>query len=209
MHRSPALRDQEAKAYFVGMQTPSDGTAARIVLAAVTCIERDGLPSLTIRDIAAEAGVNVAALNYYFRSKDILIAQVLRDRFDHFVQDITAIIDETSQPEEARLFDVLLYLLNGALDWPRVLQAILYTNLTDQEVGLALSDRLAEVVGKLRGVVGKEDPRAATMRAAQLVSAVVFPGVFPSMFEKLPSLGLRGPGRRAAFVRTLMNDGAD
>ncbi len=190
------------------MQKPSDGPAARIVLAAVACIERDGLPNLTVRDIAQEAGVNVAALNYYFRSKDVLIAQVLRDRFDHFVRDIISILDKTSEPEAARLFDVLLYLLNGALDWPRMMQAILYTNLTDQEVGLALRDSLAEVVGKLCKVVEDNDPQTAATRAAQLVSAAIFPGMFPGLFEKLPALDLADPECRAAFVRTLIKNGA-
>jgi AcrR family transcriptional regulator len=47
------------------------------VLAALTCIERDGIEATGIREIAREAGVNSAAINYYFQSKDKLLAIAL------------------------------------------------------------------------------------------------------------------------------------
>ena len=47
-------------------------------------IETQGIGQVTVRKIAAQAGVNVAAVNYHFGSKDQLITaalQTLRDGF--------------------------------------------------------------------------------------------------------------------------------
>lgn len=38
-----------------------------------------GIENVTIREIAAAAGANVAAINYHFRSKELLTYEVLRD----------------------------------------------------------------------------------------------------------------------------------
>jgi AcrR family transcriptional regulator len=51
--------------------------ADRILAAAFAILARDGLTRATVRRITQLAGVNVAAVNYYFRSRDELVRQVL------------------------------------------------------------------------------------------------------------------------------------
>jgi len=45
----------------------------RSIRVTITCIEAEGLERTTIRRIADIAGVNSAAINYYFRSRERLI----------------------------------------------------------------------------------------------------------------------------------------
>ena len=47
-----------------------------IIRAALESLEQFGMEGLTVRKIAARAGVNVAAINYHFRSKEKLLEQV-------------------------------------------------------------------------------------------------------------------------------------
>ena len=49
-------------------ESKANGRAARekIILAAIGCIEKDGLRRVTIRGIARAAGANSAAISYYF-----------------------------------------------------------------------------------------------------------------------------------------------
>ena len=49
----------------------------RLVMAAIRCVERHGLDAATTRRITEDAGANVAAINYYFGSKDRLIEVAL------------------------------------------------------------------------------------------------------------------------------------
>ena len=52
-------------------------TATRILNAAFRRLASDGYNNLSTRDIAAEAGVNHAAIHYYFGTKDKLVIAVL------------------------------------------------------------------------------------------------------------------------------------
>jgi AcrR family transcriptional regulator len=47
----------------------SGSAEEKIITAAVECIEKYGIKGTTIRQIAEQAGVNIAAVNYYFRSR--------------------------------------------------------------------------------------------------------------------------------------------
>lgn len=47
----------------------SEPVEIKIIEAAIECIEQFGLKGATNRRIAEKAGVNLAAINYYFRSK--------------------------------------------------------------------------------------------------------------------------------------------
>jgi len=53
-------------------------TRERLLDAAEALFARSGFDAVSIRDIAADAGVNVAAVNYHFNSKDGLYQEVLR-----------------------------------------------------------------------------------------------------------------------------------
>ena len=52
---------------------PPEGTRDVILQAALRVLGRDGFPALTARNIASEAGTNLALLNYYFGTKDGLL----------------------------------------------------------------------------------------------------------------------------------------
>ena len=52
-------------------------TKARILAAAFRRLAREGYAALSVREIARDAGVNHALINYHFRSKDQLVIEVL------------------------------------------------------------------------------------------------------------------------------------
>jgi TetR/AcrR family transcriptional regulator, regulator of cefoperazone and chloramphenicol sensitivity len=186
------------------MDTQPDGAAARIVAATIARIEREGVSGLTVREIAKDAGVNLAALNYYYRSKDILLAEVLRDRLAHVMSDFGRIVDRESAPARDRLREALAYLLDGALDSPHMTRAILELGASDESGGKALHADLVEIAERIRALLGIADPREGQARAAQLVSAVVFPSVLPGFYAGLGSLGLDSPEGRDAFIRAIL-----
>jgi AcrR family transcriptional regulator len=186
------------------MGSPEESAKGRIVLAVIACIERDGLASLTVREIAKEAGVNVAALNYYFGAKEELVSQVLKDRLDHFVGDALGILDGARESAEERAAGALLYMLNGALDWPRILQAIFVESANDATIGPAFRKSLSQVVKRIGEVLSPDAPSAAVARSAGLVSAVLMPALVPGAFDRLPGLELGSRKRRSEYVYALL-----
>lgn len=61
-----------------GEPLPVTGTRRALVLAACARIATDGFEGLRTRDVAADAGVNVSTLHYYFPTKDALIHAAVR-----------------------------------------------------------------------------------------------------------------------------------
>jgi AcrR family transcriptional regulator len=59
---------------------PSDQTRSAILAAAERLYADRGFADVTLRDIVAAAGVNLAAVNYHFGSKDELIAELFVTR---------------------------------------------------------------------------------------------------------------------------------
>lgn len=78
----------------------------RIIETATDIFGRNGFKATTIRMIAAEAGVNVAAVNYYFGGKEGLYAEVIETIFSKGFSRFPSVqpdSDDQSTPEE-RLF---------------------------------------------------------------------------------------------------------
>lgn len=59
-------------------QEVTTGNRRALVLAAYTRIARDGFEGLRTRDVAADVGVNIGTLHYYFPSKEDLIRAAMR-----------------------------------------------------------------------------------------------------------------------------------
>jgi AcrR family transcriptional regulator len=59
------------------MNPRSAATEARLLSGTLACLRERGVAGTTSRDIAAAAGVNLAAITYHFGSKDELVARAL------------------------------------------------------------------------------------------------------------------------------------
>lgn len=142
-----------------------------IIDAAIACIEKRGLQEATVRAIAEEAGVNVAAINYYFRSKEQLIERVmeqtLNNAFDwsHFGPGEAVAADQ-------RLADILDHLTQGAQQYPQIARMHFYETLTTGQCPPQLGERfgafLQSMFDDLRGrgvLLGDIDLRRTILQA--------------------------------------------
>lgn len=72
-------------------------TEEKIKEAAKKLFTRKGFAATRTRDIAEEAGINLALLNYYFRSKQKLFDIIMLENFRQFIQGITVkVYDESA-----------------------------------------------------------------------------------------------------------------
>src|ERR1041384_6045222 len=67
-----------------GLEAESDeaqaATKAAVFAAAERLFALQGFRNVSVRDITAEAGVNLASVNYHFGSKDALLFEIFRRR---------------------------------------------------------------------------------------------------------------------------------
>ena len=158
-----------------------------ILEAVVSCIEKYGIDKVTTRKIADEAGTNIASINYYFRSKDELVAEALSMTINHMSQDVFAAIDDPQQPFEKILADVLFYLLDGSRKFPGISRAHLYKAVVERDkesISAKSFVRLFErlVQHAVREYPGR-DPEAIRLGVSQILSSLMLsilaPGFFP------------------------------
>ena len=73
-----------------------DSTEEKIRAVAKELFSKQGYNGTTIREVAEQAGVNIALLNYYFRSKDKLFLSIFSDSFTKFLNiGKTILLDES------------------------------------------------------------------------------------------------------------------
>lgn len=75
-------------------EVKDENTAEKIKSAARAVFHRKGLAATRTRDIAEEAGINLALLNYYFRSKENLFRIIMAETLHSFFASIAQVINE-------------------------------------------------------------------------------------------------------------------
>ena len=88
---------------------------SQILEAAFKKIKEIGIQSITLDDIAAEAGLSKGGIAYYYSSKDILIKDAFREFFTTIFQRGKTIMDQYLDPVDKLLSFVWLYNWNDPL----------------------------------------------------------------------------------------------
>ncbi|MGO8694116.1 MAG: TetR family transcriptional regulator [Rectinemataceae bacterium] len=156
----------------------------RILVAALDCIAESGLEATTVRSIAAKAGLNAAAVNYYYRSKEKLVEAALRSAWVHVSEDIERIMRAAENPGEA-LEAATRFLLEGAFRYPNIIRAILVEQ----------SPLAAEAVAFFKSLFARSEnssriPSDRGIGTALLLSFALFMGIAPAAVSALTGIDL-------------------
>ncbi len=189
--------------------TPSHNPVReKIVLATIETVEKDGLSAVTIRSIARRAGVNSAAISYYFRSKDNLLGEVFRMTLEHSLGDIKAMLGPEGGDPLAQLENVLLYLMDGAVLYPGLTKSQMFDVLVGRRADNLFLRRLnvllAGVAERLQGRRPGESAETIRKKIVQLMSAVMLPALMPEAFRPLLGKSFRDEKARRAYVKSVV-----
>ena len=95
-------------------------TEERIKAAARKVFHQKGYAGTRTRDIAEEAGINHAMLNYYFRSKEKLFQMVMVETMTLFFQGVSAILNDESTSLEEKIERVVANYIDLLLEEPEL-----------------------------------------------------------------------------------------
>lgn len=84
-------------------QKKDSTTEEKIKTAAKIVFYKKGFTATRTRDIAEEAGLNLALLNYYFRSKAKLFEIIMTETFAGFVGSMKVILDDEKTSLEEKV----------------------------------------------------------------------------------------------------------
>jgi len=169
---------------------------------------KEGTTDVSVRAIAREAGVNVAAVNYYFSSKEQMLAQAA-DRFLSGFKEVMRLLESPGLPPEKRLRRWAAEVMRNLSEYPGIL-VLMERQVTAEPLdpfGSALRSALQIAVRQLKTtlkeIVRGADEQRLTFKLTLLISTLA--GPFPRHLDRGPERrGFRAPGQRARFLDLLI-----
>ena len=163
-----------------------------------------GTTEVSVRTIAREAGVNVAAVNYYFSSKEQMLEQ-MGERFLLGYEEIMKLLDRPELPAEERLRRWAGEVMHFLAEYPGVL-SLMKQQMTAEPLnpfGKALRQGLTGAVQRLKAslkeVMGSTDESKLSFKLTLLTSALAGP------FPLHPDRGDDGDFRSARKQRRFLD----
>lgn len=173
---------------------PLDSTTEeKIKAAAHVVFQKKGFAATRTRDIAEEAGVNLALLNYYFRSKEKLFNEVIAESLFRFRQNMLSVFqnETTSLDEKIELLAInYIELFDKEPELPIFLMSeVRFAEFTQNTINnqLPTSDVLKDSVFIKQFDEAVKEGEIMDINTTQffinLLSLIVFPYVFTPFFK--------------------------
>ena len=186
------------------MQENNASAYDRILIAAVDSLEEYGITGATTRVIAQRANVNIASINYYFRSKEKLLIQAAETVLDRIFD-----WDVLDEPDEMDIKDRLVYGLNmlieGFLHYDASTERFLCDVMQSSLKTLVLHRVQAfmhRVVDDLCAKDGRSDRASVEASVSQVFSAVLLPGmIVPGIYDGFRGVNLLNLKSRLQYIR--------
>lgn len=132
----------------------ADERRRSLVLAAYNLIAVKGFEQLRTRDIAAQAGVNIATLHYYFASKEALIQGVVEHLLHEFSNAPISVVEDTTPLGQIKAMFLMTYSrFQTSSEMFVVLEELVLRSLRDPSIRSALRRLDGEWHAYLRSVV--------------------------------------------------------
>ena len=181
----------------------------KILVSAIEHIEEKGIQALTIRAVAAKAGVNSAAVNYYFGTKEALVEEALARTLEEFKRIPAETLQAENTDSQTRLREFFVALFEGLVRWPRIARAHLQSPLFQADYGTPFIDTFNSfLIGLLQQLeempLGSREENLR-VRIIQTISAVLIPGLMPGLFRYFSGLDFADPEARRSYVDDLVS----
>jgi len=162
-------------------------TYSRILDVTAALIMKEGVSAVTTRKVAELANVNIASINYHFRSKDMLVYAAITKLFSP-IKDAFLLLDDTSMSPKKRLGNFLVAYASEMLRFPQPLKHyfIAVSSMNEnREESMRFHkkfevEKLERVISEITGCT---DPVRLRVMKSQLIYAAIMPG-FISLMTK-------------------------
>jgi len=165
--------------------TPDITTEERIKEAARLVFMKKGYAATRTRDIAEEAGINLALLNYYFRSKEKLFEIVMMEKMQKLFGGLLGIINDESTTLEKKLEQLVNYYIDMLTlnpDLPIFVLSELRTNGDHLVKSLQVGNLLPHTALFKQLQVNRPDVNPLHF-VINILGATIFPFVAKPMFQ--------------------------
>ncbi|MBN2879056.1 MAG: TetR/AcrR family transcriptional regulator [Clostridia bacterium] len=185
-----------------------DSVKEKILDRTLYLIGKTGRMNVSVREIAMEAGVNVAAINYHFRTKELMLKEVERLFIDNYNQ-VFSILDDEKYSAEEKLEKLLNEIIEYTLHYPGI-TALINRKMADSssDMGKHLSLYVKENSRKTQSLINEilENPegKAAVYYETVLIASVVYPASVNQNTSFYNQIELEDKDTRIKYVKHLI-----
>jgi AcrR family transcriptional regulator len=185
-----------------------DNMEQRIIEAAIACIEEFGFNDITVRRIAVKAGVNTAAINYYFRTKEQLIDKVIEVTL-HNAFDWSDLQDTEDLGVRDQLLAIMEHLTEGGQNFPEMTRAHFFESMVngnyDTRAVKELNAFMETMLQKFMQKGCKMDEKELRYSISQVFMAGMFSiSVVPNISMNFLGADLKDKTERRAYLKHLI-----
>lgn len=182
-------------------------TQKKIIDTALRIIGVEGNLNVTVREIASEAGVNLASINYYFRSKDNLLSEI-ENCFSSYLIDNEKVFFDESLPPKERIIIWAERLMTLFFKYPGIILMAGSKILLHEKIGYTLGERIYgdnAVLSKLVAVASNlSDPKLITMKTTQIISGMINPIIMQFGICSNPQIDFNNESTRREYITSFV-----
>lgn len=180
----------------------------KIMTATVACIEKYGMQSLTIRNIAEQANLNSAAINYYFGSKEELLRATFEFTWGNALEDWNEIVNRQNTDTITMLSDFFMFTIEGVYRYPNLSKAHFYEPFISGNHDVYVIKEFIALLKRLRDKICKLNPEKTTEEIdrslMQMTSSIFLLVLMPGLFTDFSDIDLHDPIQRKTYVQHLI-----
>lgn len=186
----------------------SNDTKEQIIKVVLQIIGQHGVQQITVREIARQAKVNVAAINYHFGSKEQLIKQSM-DFYTKTMSGVLSILDEEGDPKE-KMLKFLNKFVENAIYYPGVTKSFISKMMSPEEIDPLLTLTQKQGIGKmvkiLRELTTNVEEEQLKLLGLQIMSAILYPVLINKQLPELYEFDYINKENREMYVELLFKN---
>ncbi len=190
------------------MDTRRDQAKEQILQATITCIEKWGIAGVTARRVAQIAGVNIAAINYYFGTKENLLNETFKTTSEHLSLDTGMLLSAKSLSSFSLIKIFLTFISIGIHKYPRLVHTFINNPDVAPEYLQSLQDNFHVFVRSAAECMVHENPSIVPIDAERSIVQMIYGVLGTSLTFMINETGwgdLSNPSLREAYIDFLVS----
>jgi len=181
----------------------------KIIITTIECIESEGYQNVTIRKIADSAGVNVAAVNYHFGSKDQLLEIAMNTTLNEsFVNNINDYKEMWQTDTKQALRNFLIDTMTGAMTYPNLTKAHFSGTFNKNDYSTnavqSINIFLFELHKLIKDILPSGDEMENKLAIVQIMSSFMMVGMMPKLFNQFLETELSSNETQQKFINLII-----
>ncbi|MEN6392134.1 MAG: TetR/AcrR family transcriptional regulator [Syntrophomonas sp.] len=185
----------------------SGSTKERIIKATLDIMADEGFQNVTVRKISTRADVNIAAVNYHFGSKDMVIDKALKYVTSQ-MKKVFTILKENGQPASVRLSNFIQAYADTVYKYPDIVRYMIDQKIHHSNTPVEYSEYLEQegihlVHRTLQELHPDEEESRIYMRTLQILGCISFPILMGTTVQHFSGLNLNEKSSRNILIELL------